>query len=109
MPWCLKNSKESIVVPVSKERNRNLSNPDNYRGISLTFVMCKLFESLLLIKYGHVSGDKQHTIWLQAVKVHSETLNDRAFFTIGSLTREDARQQCMSPPCMKSQIGRTKM
>ena len=44
--------KDSIVVPIMKDRNGGVSDPDNYRGISLSSVVSKLYERLILVKYG---------------------------------------------------------
>ena len=43
-PICLANVKESIMVPIV--RDKNVSDPDNYRGIAVASVMLKLFERL---------------------------------------------------------------
>ena len=40
--------KEAIIVPVFKKGNRQ--NPDNYRPISLTSAICRLFETVLINK-----------------------------------------------------------
>ena len=39
---------------VSKDKHGDLSNLDVYRGIALTPVISRLFESVLLDKYGNV-------------------------------------------------------
>lgn len=40
-----------IVIPIIKSRNSDLSSVDNYRPITLSPVISKIFESLLLEKY----------------------------------------------------------
>lgn len=42
-----------VVVPIVKDKCGNLSNIDNYRPITLSPVISKVFEAFLLHKYGH--------------------------------------------------------
>ena len=43
--------KESVMVPIVKDRNGDISDPDNYRGIALSSVLSKSFERLVLMKF----------------------------------------------------------
>ena len=51
---------KSVIIPIPKNNN-NLSNSENYRGISLCSALCKLFEHIVLSKCGMslVSSDSQ--------------------------------------------------
>ena len=51
--------KESTIVPLLKDRNGDKSDPDNYRGITLSSIVSKMFERLLLLKYGHLLESNQ--------------------------------------------------
>ena len=51
--------KESVIVPILKIKTGSKIDPDNYRGITLSSVMSKLFERVLLIKYGHLLKTSQ--------------------------------------------------
>ena len=46
-----KEYKESVVVPIVKDRNKDISDPNNYRGIAVTYVVSKIFERLILSKW----------------------------------------------------------
>ena len=46
--------KESIIVPIVKDKNGDASDPDNCRGIAVASVMSKLFERLVLTKFNHL-------------------------------------------------------
>ena len=39
---------QGIIIPLVKDKTGNLNNADNYRGISLTPIISKLFESVIL-------------------------------------------------------------
>ena len=41
--------KKGVIIPIPKG-DKNLTNQDNYRGITLTSTYCKVFEKLLLIR-----------------------------------------------------------
>ena len=41
---------ETIIVPIVKNKCRNLSDSNNYRPIALATIMSKLFESAILLK-----------------------------------------------------------
>jgi len=41
-----------IVVPLVKDKSGDLSSVDNYRPITLSPIISKIFESVLIIKYG---------------------------------------------------------
>jgi len=43
-----------IILLIPKDKHGDLSNLDMYRGITLTPAISRLFESLLLAKYGNV-------------------------------------------------------
>ena len=44
--------KESIIVPIVKDKNGDVSDPD--QGIAVASVMSKLFERLALTKFDHM-------------------------------------------------------
>ena len=44
-------SGKGIVVPLIKDKNGDLSNPDNYRAITISPTISKVFELCLLDKY----------------------------------------------------------
>ena len=46
-----KEYKESVVVLIVKDRNKDISDPNNYRGIAVTSVVSKIFERLILSKW----------------------------------------------------------
>ena len=50
----------SMLIPIPKDNN-DIQNSDKYRGIALSAVCTKLFEYIILSKYGHMltSGDLQ--------------------------------------------------
>ena len=50
--------KESIIVPIVKDKNGDASDPDNYRGIAVASVMSKLFERLMLTKFNPFVSNK---------------------------------------------------
>ena len=41
-----------IIVPLIKDKSGDLSSVENYRPITLSPVISKIFESVLVIKYG---------------------------------------------------------
>ena len=43
-----------IILPIPKDNHGDLTNLDTYRGVTLTPVIYRLFESVLLAKYGNV-------------------------------------------------------
>ena len=43
-----------IILSIPKDKHDDLTNLDMYRGITLTPVISRLFESVLLAKYGNV-------------------------------------------------------
>jgi len=43
-----------IILPIPKDKHGDLSNLDMYRGITLTPAISRLFEYVLLTKYGNV-------------------------------------------------------
>ena len=43
-----------VIVPIPKDKHGDLSNLDMYRGITLTPAISRLFESILLAKYGNI-------------------------------------------------------
>ena len=43
---------QGIVIPLVKDKHGNLSDSDNYRGITVSCVISKLFEHCLMNKYG---------------------------------------------------------
>lgn len=51
--------KESVIVPILKNKSGSKMDPDNYRGITLSSIMSKLFERVLLMKYGHLLKTSQ--------------------------------------------------
>ena len=42
------HSKKAVIIPISKGRNRDMTNKDKYRDISLLPVVSKVYEQLLL-------------------------------------------------------------
>ena len=50
-----------VVVPILKDKYGDLSSVDNYRPVTLSPTIAKIFESVLLIKYGDYlySDDRQ--------------------------------------------------
>lgn len=42
----------STVIPIPKGRNANVTDSSNYRGITLSSIFCKLFDILILSRYG---------------------------------------------------------
>jgi len=60
------------VIPVFKEGNRQL--PSNYQPISLTSVLCKLFESILMGgKHGFRAGRSSTTQLISAMETWTDT------------------------------------
>jgi len=41
-----------IIVPLIKDKNGDVCNSDNYRGITVSSVISKLFEYCLMSKFG---------------------------------------------------------
>ena len=41
-----------ITVPIVKDKSGDLASVENYRPITLSPVICKIFESVLVLKYG---------------------------------------------------------
>jgi len=41
-----------VIIPILKDKRGDLTSLDNYRPITLSPVISKIFESVLLIKYG---------------------------------------------------------
>ena len=50
-----------VIIPILKDKRGDLTSLDNYRPITLSPVISKIFESVLLIKYGdyQYSDDRQ--------------------------------------------------
>ena len=55
------NYGSGIVVPILKDKCGDLSSVDNYRPVTLSPVIAKIFECVLLIKYGDflISDNRQ--------------------------------------------------
>ena len=51
--------KDSVIVPILKNKTGSKIDPDDYRGITLSSVTSKFFERVLLIKYGHLLKTSQ--------------------------------------------------
>ena len=51
----------STVIPIPKASNANLTSADNYRGIALSAILGKLFDLIVLVRYGDIlcSSDLQ--------------------------------------------------
>ena len=45
---------DTITVPVSKNKNRDVKDPGNYRSIAMSKVITKLFEHLILSHALHI-------------------------------------------------------
>jgi hypothetical protein len=43
----------STVIPIPKGRNVNLTISDNYRGIAVSSIFCKIFDVIVLERYQH--------------------------------------------------------
>ena len=54
--------KKAVIIPIPKGRNRDMTNKDNYRGISLLPVISKVYEQLLLdwFDFDVMVGNKLH-------------------------------------------------
>ena len=52
----------SVIIPLVKNKHGDINATDNYRPITLSPVISKIFESILLEKYGKFmnSGDLQY-------------------------------------------------
>ena len=44
----------STVIPIPKARNANLTSADNYRGITLSAILGKLFDIIVLVRYDDI-------------------------------------------------------
>ena len=44
---------QGIVIPLVKDKHGDLCDTDNYRGITVSCIMSKLFEHCLMNKCGH--------------------------------------------------------
>ena len=42
--------KRSIIIPIPKDKRKSLHNSENYRGITLSSVLCKVFDHILIDK-----------------------------------------------------------
>ena len=43
---------DTILIPIVKDKNGNITDQDNYRSITTTTVLSKLFGSLVLVNFG---------------------------------------------------------
>ena len=50
----------SYIVPISKDKQGNVSNPNNYRGIAISSVMSKVLEHVILEKFGNCFSSSTH-------------------------------------------------
>ena len=50
----------SYIVPIIKDKEGNLSNPDNYRGIAISSVVSKVLEHVILDKFGKCLSSSVH-------------------------------------------------
>ena len=51
------------LVPVSKDPTRDVNDAANYRGMCLNYVMLKLFERAILLKFhGYFSTNHNHAV-----------------------------------------------
>jgi hypothetical protein len=44
--------KSGVILPLVKDHQGNISSPDNYRGITISLIVSKLVENVLLIIFG---------------------------------------------------------
>lgn len=54
-----------IIVPIVKDKSGDLSSVDNYRPITLSPVISKLFESFILAKYSDCMKSDDLQFWIQ--------------------------------------------
>ena len=45
---------DTIIVPLLKDKQGDITDQDNYRPLALTCVSSKVFEFLILLRYGHI-------------------------------------------------------
>jgi hypothetical protein len=66
----------SLIVPLVKSYKKSLSNPNNYRGISLVPILTKILEILVLHKYPQLtdSSDSQFGFKKNSSTLHAEYL-----------------------------------
>nr|XP_047144829.1 uncharacterized protein LOC124818292 [Hydra vulgaris] len=95
----------SIITPIVKSYKKSLNNSDNYRGISITPTLTKLFEYIIMQVcpeisdiHSHQFGFKQNSSTLHAEFLLSETLkhynNNKSPVYICSLDANKAFDSC---------------
>ena len=42
--------RHGLIIPIPKGHNRDMTNPSNYRGITLSSVLSKVFEKIILLR-----------------------------------------------------------
>ena len=95
----------SIIIPLVKSYKKSLSDPNNYRGISLIPILTKILELLIIHKYPQLTkhhknqfGFKQHSSTIHASYTVKETVNyynkNNSPVFICSLDAEKAFDSC---------------
>ena len=51
MAGCLKTFLKGTTIPIPKSKNVNVTNSDNYRGITLRYVFGRIFYNIILNRY----------------------------------------------------------